>query len=108
MKFRFGDKSGAEVPPLEQSLQDLQTSLAQKQKQWAEQVASDPACFAQLEPQIHQAFQEFADRCAASLLAEHLVERGLAAADAVEEPAPGPPAPVGPTVVRHGPHRTGD
>jgi hypothetical protein len=69
VKFRFGDKSGTEVPPLTQSLEDLQTSLAQKQKQWAEQLARDPACFAQLEPQIHQAFQEFADRCAASLLA---------------------------------------
>ena len=35
----------------------------------AEQIARDPACFAQLEPQIHQAFQGFADRCAAALLA---------------------------------------
>jgi hypothetical protein len=69
MKFRFGDQSGTAVPPLEQSLEDLRTSLAQQQKQWAEQIARDPACFAQLEPQIHQAFQAFADRCAAALLA---------------------------------------
>jgi hypothetical protein len=74
MKFRFGDKSGTEVPALEQSLEDLQTSLAEKQKQWAEQIARDPACFAQLEPQIHQAFQGFADRCAAALLAHASVQ----------------------------------
>ena len=69
MKFRFGSKSGAQVPPLEQSLQEIQASLAQQQKQWAELLAKDPAAFAQLEPEIHKAFQQFADRCAAGLLA---------------------------------------
>jgi hypothetical protein len=69
MKFRFGGQSGSEVPPLEQSLEHLQDALAQQQKQWAEQLARDPASFSQLEPQIHRAFQQFADRCAASLLA---------------------------------------
>jgi hypothetical protein len=69
MKFRFGSKSGSEVPPLERSLQDLQTSLTQQQKQWAEQLARDPASFAELEPQIHLAFAGLADRCVASLLA---------------------------------------
>ena len=69
MKFRFGSKSGSEVPPLEQSLQEIQASVAQQQKQWAELLARDPAAFAQLEPQIHQAFQHLADRCAVGLLA---------------------------------------
>jgi len=69
MKFRFGSKSGSEVPPLEQSLQEIQASVAQQQKQWAELLAKDPAAFAQLEPQIHQTFQQLADRCAAGLLA---------------------------------------
>lgn len=68
MKFRFGSKSGQAVPPLEQSLQDIQASLAQQQKLWADLLARDPAAFAQLEPQIHLAFQQLADRCAASLL----------------------------------------
>lgn len=80
MKFRFGDKSGAEVPPLEQSFQDLQTSLVEKQKQWAEQMARDPASFAQLESQIHLAFQELADRCAASLLAHASAQPASSAA----------------------------
>jgi hypothetical protein len=68
MKFRLGSKSGQPVPPLELSLQELQSSLAHQQKQWADLLAKDPAAFAQLEPQIHQAFQQLADRCAASLL----------------------------------------
>jgi hypothetical protein len=69
MKFLFGSKAGREVLPLEQSLEDIQASLAQRQKQWADQLAKDPAAFAQLEPQIHLAFQQLADRCAAGLLA---------------------------------------
>jgi hypothetical protein len=69
MKFLFGSKSGREVPPLQQSLADIQTNLADQQKQWAEQLAKDPAAFTQLEPQIHLAFQQLADRCVASLLA---------------------------------------
>jgi len=44
-------------------------ALAEQQKRWAEQLARDPASFAQLEPQIHLAFQQLADHCAASLLA---------------------------------------
>lgn len=74
MKFRFGSKSGAQIPSLEQSLLDIQVALAQQQKRWAEQLAQDPAAFAQLEPQIHKAFQQFADLCAAGLLA-HAAEK---------------------------------
>ena len=69
MKIRMGDKSGPEIPSLEQSLEDLQATVAQQQQQWAEQLARDPAAFTQLEPQIHLLFQQLADRCAASLLA---------------------------------------
>src|SRR3954453_22459470 len=69
MKFRFGSKSGETVPAPDQALQEIQASLAQHQKLWAEQLARDPAAFALLEPQIHLAFQHLADRCAASLLA---------------------------------------
>ena len=68
MKFRLGRQSGQPVPPPEVALQEIQASLAQQQKGWAELLAKDPAAFAQLEPQIHLAFQQLADRCAASLL----------------------------------------
>ena len=60
MKFRFGSQSGQPVPPLDQSLQEIQASLAQQQKRWAESLAQDPAAFAQLEPQIHLTFQQLA------------------------------------------------
>jgi len=83
MKFRFGSKSGAHVQPLEQSLQDIQASLAQQQKQWAELLAKDPAAFAQLEPEVHKAFQQLADRCAAGLLAH--AAAGPACADAAQK-----------------------
>lgn len=69
MKFLFGSKAGQAVPALEQSLQDIQASLARRQQLWAEQLAHDPAAFALLEPRIHLAFQQLADQCAASLLA---------------------------------------
>jgi hypothetical protein len=69
MKFRFRSKAGQEVPPLEQSLQEVQASLAQQQKQWADLLDKDPAAFAQLEPEIHKTFQQLADRLAAGLLA---------------------------------------
>jgi hypothetical protein len=83
MKFRLGSKSGQEVPPLQQSLRDLQTVLARQQQQWAEQLARDPASFAQLEPQIHRAFQQLADQCAASLLAHAAAQP--ACADAAQK-----------------------
>ena len=69
MRLRFGKKSGEEIPALEQSLTDLQSSLADQQHRWAEQLARDPASFPQLEQQIHLTFQQLADRCAAGLLA---------------------------------------
>jgi hypothetical protein len=83
MKFRFGSKSGQQVPPLEQSLQEIQATLTQQQKLWAEQLADDPAAFAQLEPQIHTAFQQLADQCAASLLAHAAAQ--TACADAAKK-----------------------
>ena len=80
MKFRFGSKSGPEVPSLEQALHDLQASLTQQQQQWAERLTRDPTAFATLEPQIHLAFQQFADRCAASLLAHAAAQPACAGA----------------------------
>jgi hypothetical protein len=69
MKVHLGSKNGPALPSLEQSLQNIQASLTEQQRLWAEQLAHDPAAFAQLEPRIHLAFQHLADQCAASLLA---------------------------------------
>lgn len=83
MKLRLGSQSGQSVPSLEQSAQEIQASLTAQQKRWAELLAQDPAAFAQLEPQIHLAFQQFADLCAASLLAHAAAQ--TAAADAAKK-----------------------
>ena len=83
MKFRLGSKSGQEVPSLDKTLQDIQASLSEQQKRWAEQLAQDPAAFVQLEVQIHLAFQQLADRCAAGLLAH--ASTGPACADAAKK-----------------------
>ena len=83
MKVRVGAESGDEVSAPDQALQEIQASLAQQQKLWAEQLARDPAAFARLEPRIHLAFQQLADRCAASLLAHASAQP--ACADAAEK-----------------------
>ncbi len=83
MKFRLGGKSGVEASAPDQTLLEIQASLAQQQKLWAEQLARDPAAFAQLEPRIHHAFQQLADHCAASLLAHAAAQP--ACADAAEK-----------------------
>jgi hypothetical protein len=83
MKFRFGSKPGNQVAPLQQSLQQIQASLAQQQQQWAALLAKDPAAFARLEPEIHKAFQQLADRCAAGLLAH--AAAGPACGDAAQK-----------------------
>lgn len=88
MKVDTGSKGGPAVPTLEQSLSDLQASLARQQAQWAEQLARDPAAFALLEPQIHLAFQHLADRCAAGLLG-HAASLP-ACADAAQKKQPTP------------------
>jgi len=83
MRLRFGGKEGPEVPALEQSLQELQDSLAQQQKLWAEQLAKDPTAFARLEQEIHLTFGHLADRCAAGLLAHAAAQP--ACADAAQK-----------------------
>ena len=83
MKLRFGSKTGEPVPAPDLTLQEIQASLAQQQERWAEQLARDPAAFARLEPQIQKAFQQLADRCAASLLAHAAAQP--ACADAAQK-----------------------
>ena len=69
MRFRSGSHSGPDLPSPAQTLAQIQQHLAAQQQAWAEQLARDPAAFAQLEPQIHLAFGQLADQLVASLLA---------------------------------------
>jgi hypothetical protein len=69
MRIRSGSHQGPDIPPPAQAIEQIQALLAAQQQQWADQLALDPACFAQLEPQVHRAFQQLADQLVASLLA---------------------------------------
>ncbi len=80
MLFRFGSKEGATVPPLPRTLDDIQARLRDQQAAWAEQLARDPACLAQLEVQVHHAFAQLADRMVAGLLAHAAAQPALAEA----------------------------
>lgn len=80
MKVHIGSESGEQVPSLDQSLEQIRASLAQQQAHWAEAVAKDPAALAQLETVIHRAFQQFADRTTAALLAHAAAQPACAQA----------------------------
>lgn len=80
MHFRLDSKAGPAVPPPDQALQQIHAVLAVQQQAWAAQLAADPAAFAQLEPQVHHAFGQFADRLVASLLADAARQQALAQA----------------------------
>lgn len=69
MRVRLNSQTGADVPAPQTTLQDIHDQLLAQQQRWADQLANDPASFAQLEPQVHQAFQQLADQLVASLLA---------------------------------------
>ena len=80
MRIRSDSQAGPDVPTPDKALQQIHTQLQTQQARWAEQLARDPATFAQLEAQIHQAFGHLADRLVASLLAHAAQQQALAAA----------------------------
>ena len=80
MHVRHNSKDGPSVAEPGQALEQIQRQLTRQQQAWAEQLARDPAAFAQLEPQIHQAFGQLADQLAASLLGHAARQQALAAA----------------------------
>jgi hypothetical protein len=83
MRVRLDSQQGPEVPAPDQAVEDIRAHLAAQQARWAEQLARDPATFALLEPQIHQAFDHLADQLVASLLAH--AGRQQALADAAQK-----------------------
>ena len=77
MRVRLNTQQGPEVPPPEQTIEQIRAHLVTQQQLWAEQLARDPAAFALLEPRIHLAFGKLADQLVASLLA-HAAQQPLA------------------------------
>jgi hypothetical protein len=80
MRCRFDSQTGPHVPTPDQALLHIHDQLTSQQKLWADQLAQDPASLPQLEPQVHQAFQQLADRLVASLLAHAAQQQALAQA----------------------------
>jgi hypothetical protein len=78
MRFRLDSQSGPDVPTPDKALKQIHAQLAAHQAHWAEQLARDPAAFAVLEPLIHKAFGQLADRLVASLLAHAAQQQALA------------------------------
>jgi hypothetical protein len=77
MFFRFKTKSGALIPPAQETLADIQSQLQQQQQCWAQRLAQDPACFATLEQEVHLRFGQLADQLVACLLADAAAQPAL-------------------------------
>jgi hypothetical protein len=69
MRIRFNSQSGPDVPNPDRTLEEIYDQLASLQSVWGQQLDCDPASFPQLEPKVHFAFQQCADRLVASMLA---------------------------------------
>ncbi len=78
MRVRLDSRQGPDVPPPDQTIEQIRAHLATQQQLWAEQLARDPAAFATLEPQSHRAFGKLADQLVASLLAHAAAQPPLA------------------------------
>jgi hypothetical protein len=78
MRVRLESPQGPAVPSPDQAVEQIRAHLATQQQLWAQQLARDPAAFARLEPQIHQAFGQLADQLVASLLAQAAQQQPLA------------------------------
>jgi len=80
MRIRSDSQAGPDVPTPDKAVQQIHSRLQAQQALWAEQLARDPAAFALLEAQVHQAFGQLADRLVASLLAGAAQQQALAQA----------------------------
>jgi hypothetical protein len=69
MEVHTGSKSGKQVPSLPQLVSSLSRQLPAEQQRWLEQLLTQPERFGDLEVQVHQTFQEWADQVVAGLLA---------------------------------------
>jgi hypothetical protein len=78
MRIRFDSQAGPEVSNPDRTLQEIYDQLASLQRVWGEHLDHDPASFPQLEPKVHLAFQQCADRLVASMLAHAAQHAALA------------------------------
>jgi hypothetical protein len=70
MEVRVQGKCGPVVKNVADVLRQVQQQLQDQQGQWVAQLRAQPATFADLEAQIHRAFQDLADQVVAGVLAQ--------------------------------------
>jgi hypothetical protein len=78
MEVRVQGKCGPMLKDVDEVLRQVQQQLQQQQGKWLAQLRDQPAQFADLEAQIHQAFQALADQVVAGLLAQATVAADFA------------------------------
>jgi hypothetical protein len=70
MEIRNQSKTGPMVPPLASLTATLSHQIDGMKQSLLDRLNQDPACFAQIEIEIHDRFRHLADQMTASLLAE--------------------------------------
>jgi hypothetical protein len=70
MEIRSQSKTGPRVPSPPDLTASHRTQLDALSQQWVNRLAQDPACFADVEVEIHDQFRRLADQMTASVLAK--------------------------------------
>lgn len=70
MEIRMESKKAPALNGLEPVLAEIQQRLQSRPKEWLQSLQQNPAEFANLEKEIHRAFEQMADRVVAGLLAQ--------------------------------------
>jgi hypothetical protein len=70
MEVRMDSKKAPPVTGIGPVLAEIQQRLQARPKEWLKALQANPATFANLEKEIHHAFEQMADRVVAGLLAQ--------------------------------------
>jgi hypothetical protein len=70
MEIRMERNKGAALNGIGSALAEIQKRLQSHPEEWLKALESNPAGFADLEKEIHRAFEQMADRVVAGLLAQ--------------------------------------
>ena len=70
MEIRMDSKKAPPLKGIEPVLAEIQQRLQARPKEWLKALQENPAAFANLEKEIHHAFEQMADRVVAGLLAQ--------------------------------------
>jgi hypothetical protein len=70
MEVRMDSKKGTVVSGIDPVLAEIQKRLQTHPQEWLKALQENPGAFANLEKEIHHAFERMADRVVAGLLAQ--------------------------------------